>query len=421
MSTLRKHILIVLLPLLLLTARESAGYGVLTHQAIIDVAWDKSIVPALRQKFPKATEEELLTAYAHAYGGAIIQDMGYFPFGNTFFTDLTHYVRSGDFIEALITESKTLHEYAFALGALAHYYADNYGHPIGTNVAVPMVYPDLKVKHGDTITYEENPAAHVKMEFGFDVLQVARGNYASDAYRNFIGFEVSKEVLERAFLKTYGLELKSIFVSLELAITTFRYSVRNLIPDLTKAAWNLKAKEIQSSQPSMTRRNFHYRLRRAEFHKTWGREYEQPNLFQRILSWLLRILPKIGPSQTLAFKPPTPEAEKVFMESFNETSKRYNAALNRVAQGKQTFENKVLDTGEPSEPDAYTKTDETFAELLEKLAKNEFKHLTKPLKETVLQYYQAMAKPKPTEKEELEEWGKVQENLQKLQQATVTN
>ena len=189
---------------------QSAAYAVLAHEAIIDSVWDISIRPLLLKRFPGATAEELKEAHGYAYGGAIIQDMGYYPHGSHLFSDLTHYVRSGDFILALLRDAKDLDGYAFALGALAHYAADNDGHRIGTNRAVPILYPKLKKKYGDLVTYEQDPLAHVKTEFGFDVLEVAQGRYAPDSYHDFIGFGVSVPLLEQAFQETYGLSLKEV-------------------------------------------------------------------------------------------------------------------------------------------------------------------------------------------------------------------
>src|SRR5581483_9041558 len=154
------------------------AYAVLAHEAIIDSAWNESIRPLLLKRFPGATPEALKQAHAYAYGGAIIQDVGYYPHGSKFVSNLTHYVRSGDFILALLRDAKDLNGYAFALGALSHYAADNQGHSIGVNRAVPVLYPKLGKKYGNVVTYEQDPLAHVKTEFGFDVLEVARGRYA---------------------------------------------------------------------------------------------------------------------------------------------------------------------------------------------------------------------------------------------------
>src|ERR1700720_3210925 len=173
--------IMAILALLLSWPNGAAAYSVLAHEAIIDSVWDTSIRPLLLKRFPNATAEQLKEAHGYAYGGAIIQDMGYYPHGSHFFSDLTHYVRSGDFILALLRDAKDLDGYAFALGALAHYAADNDGHRIATNRAVPLLYPKLKKKYGDSVTYEEDRLAHVKTEFGFDVLEVAHGRYAPDS------------------------------------------------------------------------------------------------------------------------------------------------------------------------------------------------------------------------------------------------
>ncbi|MGB4784692.1 MAG: zinc dependent phospholipase C family protein, partial [Candidatus Acidiferrum sp.] len=186
------------------------AYAVLSHEAIIDAAWETHIKPLLLKKFPQATEEDMSRAQAYAYGGAIIQDMGYYPYGKPFFSDLTHYIRSGDFIQALLRDSKDINEFAFAIGALAHYAADNDGHRLGINRAVPVLYPGLRKKFGDNVSFEDDRLAHVKTEFGFDVLEIARERYAPDSYHDFIGFEVSRALLEQAFQETYGLELQAV-------------------------------------------------------------------------------------------------------------------------------------------------------------------------------------------------------------------
>src|SRR6185295_1517806 len=196
------RLLLILILLVLLTTPNLYSYSVLTHEAIIDSAWTESIQPVLRQRFPQATAEELRKAHAFAYGGCIVQDMGYYPFGSHLFTDLTHYARSGDFVAAMLRDSKDLNEYAFALGSLAHYAADTNGHRLGINRAVPRLYPKLQRKYGNEVTYENDPAAHLKTEFAFDVVQVAKGRYAPEAYHDFIGFEVSKPLLEAAFKDT---------------------------------------------------------------------------------------------------------------------------------------------------------------------------------------------------------------------------
>jgi Zinc dependent phospholipase C len=408
----------ILLLFLLVPLLPARAYSVLTHQALIDMVWEPALVPLLKQRFPQAGEEELRKAHAHAYGGSIIQDMGYYPFGSKFFTDLTHYVRTGDFVASMIRESRTLPEYAFALGALSHYYSDNFGHSLATNKAVPLVYPELKAAFGPEVTYEEDPISHIKMEFGFDVLQVARGNYAPESYHQFIGFEVSEEVLERAFAQTYGLELKDQFVSLELAIGTYRRTVSTLIPDLTRAAWRMKKDDIRQAQPGLTRRKFEYRIRRASYRQAWGDNYQRPNLWHSFLSWLFRIAPKLGPNRALAFRPPTLEAEKLFMQSFNTIVDQYSAGLKTLGNRSLELVNTDFDTGRRTAPGDYKKADEAYADLLEKLAQAGFKKVSPALKQNILRYYQNPKAPNTT-KLDAKKWQQTRQALQQLQDAGI--
>jgi hypothetical protein len=411
-AILKTSRLVILLALTLLLAQTSFSYSVLTHQAIIDSTWKDSLRPLLLKRFPQATDEQLREARAHAYGGAIIQDMGYYPFGSKFYTDLAHYVRSGDFIEVMLAESKDLNEYAFALGSLAHYAADNNGHPIGVNRAVPLVYPELRAKYGNEVTYVEDPAAHLKTEFSFDVIQVARGKYAPDSYHDFIGFKVAKELLERAFLKVYDLELKDQFVSLDLAIGTFRRAVSGLIPEMTKVAWELKKDDIVKAQPGMTREKFIYKISRAEYEKEFGKLDEKPGFGAKLLAGFVRILPKVGPLKALAFKPPTPEGERLFIESFNATLARYRALLAQARTGKFDLPNTDFDTGRPVRAGEYKLADDTYGELLEKLAKHHFENASPELRRDILAFYRDLSAPIATKRNK-DEW---RETLRALDQ-----
>src|ERR1700674_5694089 len=348
---------------------EAAAYAVLAHEAIIDSAWDTSMRPLLLKRFPDATAEQLKEAHGYAYGGAIIQDMGYYPHGNFFFSDLTHYVRSGDFVLALLHDSKDLDGYAFALGALAHYAADNNGHPVGTNRAVPLLYPKLKKKYGDSVTYEKDKLAHVKTEFGFDVLEVAQGRYAPDSYHDFIGFGVSVPLLEQAFQETYGLDLKTVLTDEDKVLESYRHDVSQLLPKATRIAWSLKKNEIMKDQPSMTKKKFLYNLSRASYQKNWGKNYQPPTFWERFLAFLTRILPKIGPLRVLQLRTPTPDTERMFEASFNATLDRYRQLLSQVGVGQLDLPNDNFDTGAVTGPGEYRLNDETHAKLLGALAK----------------------------------------------------
>jgi hypothetical protein len=355
--------------LIFVSSAPLRAYSVLTHEAIVDRNWPGEIKPILLAHFPGTTEEQLRQAHAYAYGGAIIQDMGYYPFGSKFFSDLVHYVRSGDFIIALIRDAQDVNEYAFALGALAHYAADNAGHPIAVNRSVPMLYPKLERKFGPDVTYEDNPAAHLKTEFGFDVIEVARGKYAPEGYHDFIGFQVSKPLMERAFQETYAISLNSLFKDLDLALGTFRFTVSQVIPEMTKAAWSAKKKQIQQLDAGMTRKKFVYRISRGSYKKEWDNKYEKPGLGARILGFLFRLIPKIGPFRALAFKVPTPEVEKLFIASFDDTKESYRLLLVEVKENRLQLQNENFDIGRPTRRGDYKMADESYSKLLEHLDK----------------------------------------------------
>lgn len=389
------------------------AFSVLTHEAIIDTAWDANIKPLLQQRFPGATPDDLTKAHSYAYGGCILQDMGYYPFGSKFFSDLVHYVRSGDFVVNLIRESQDLNEYAFALGALAHYAADTQGHSVAVNVSVPIEYPKLKRKFGPVVTYADNATAHIRVEFGFDVLQVARGSYAPQAYHDFIGFNVAKPVLERAFRDTYSMEMKDVFTDLDLALGTYRHTVSAIVPEMTRVAWNLKQDELKKAQPGATRRKFVYNLSRASYKKEWDGQYRQPGIGARMLAFLIRILPKIGPLKALSFKPPTPQTDKLFEASFNKTLDLYRRLLGAKDLAEIQLENRDFDTGELTRPGEYSLADNAYAKLAIKLADRDSASIDPKLRENILAFYSDLNLPFKT-RQDPKEWQDVLTALNKL-------
>ena len=418
--TCRLKIAVCMALLLLIFSQTCGAYSVMSHEALIDSAWDTAIKPLLLKRFPDATPDQLREAHSYAWGGAVIQDMGYYPFGSKLFSDLTHYVRSGDFVMALIRDSQNIDEYAFALGALAHYAADNEGHRVATNKAVPMLYPKLREKYGDVVVYDENPAAHLKTEFGFDVLQVAQGHYAPDDYHDHIGFEVSKEVLDRAFQETYCVKLDDIFTNYDLALGTYRHAVGAIIPKMTKVAWQTKKDEIMQSDPSMTRQKFLYHLSRSSYRKRWGKTYEQPTIGERILAFVIRILPKVGPLSALSFRMPTPDAEKLFMASFIEALHDYQQYGAQVrANGHPDLVNDNFDTGTVTGPGEYPLADKTYADLLDRLAKDKFAQVSPELRADILRYFNDPGAPFAIKKNK-KQWDKVVREVNDLKTANLS-
>jgi hypothetical protein len=371
-----------------LAATDAAAYSVLAHESNVDVVWDSHIRPLLMRRFPQSTTKDLLDARAFAYGGSVIQDLGYYPFGSHFFSNLLHYVRSGDFVEALVRDAHDVYEYAFALGALAHYAADNTGHPAAVNLSVALMFPKLRAKYGKSVTYVESPAKHVIVEFSFDVVQAAAGSYAPAAYHGFVGFEVAKPLLERAFRETYGLEMQDVFLfDTDLAIGTYRRAISEVIPEITRVAWRDKQDEITRLMPGIERDRFVYALSRRDYDREFGTQYRKPGLFARLLAFLYRLLPKIGPLKPLSFAAPTPEAERLFLASLEQTRARYRALLDAVAATRFSFANTDFDTGRPSAHGEYALADETYAELVKRFAKRKFEHVPASLARNVLAYY----------------------------------
>jgi hypothetical protein len=401
----RRHAAIALLiAVTLLSMPRAAAYSVLTHEQVIDLLWRDQIVPLLKKRYPQATEEDLRKAHAYAYGGSMVQDMGYYPFGNKFFSDLLHYVRTGDFVMTLISDASDINEYAFALGALAHYTSDNTGHPT-INQVVAIGFPKLKKKYGNEVTYAEDPKAHIRTEFGFDMVQVAKNRYTSDRFHDFIGFEVSQPLLERAFQETYGLKLSDVIHDEELAIGTFRWSVSQVIPQMTRVALLSRKQEMVQEDPNFDKKKFLFYLSRAHYERHWGKGYRRPGIGSRILAFFLRIVPKIGPFKALNFKIPTRQTENLYIASVNRTVEDYSAQLREWDGHRLHLENKDCDTGRPTALGEYSLSDKTYAKLLDELSKRNFTQVTAELRSNILQYFDGRAgaaDPKTKDKEELE-------------------
>ena len=388
---------VTLLIFLLALAPALSAYSVLTHEEIIDLLWKQQIVPLLKARFPDATDEDLVKAHAFAYGGSVIQDIGYYPFGNGTFSDLTHYVRSGDFVAALIRDSQNLDEYAFALGALSHYVADIHGHPY-INLSVGIEYPELARLYGPSVPYDVDHKAHLRTEFGFDVLQVAKGRYASEDYHNFIGFEVATPVLERAFYDTYGMQLKDVIPKEQLAVNTYRRSVSEIIPEMTKVALLVKGDELQREIPDFNRQRFLYHLSKADYQKSWGAGYQEPGAGAHILAVMFKVVPKVGPLRAIDFKEPTAKTEDLYFKSVDETIGAYRTALTAVKDNDLQTPEIDLDTGKPTRYGEYPLADATYRELLDELAAANFANLTPELRNSILNFYSGFElKPLPAE------------------------
>jgi hypothetical protein len=405
-----------LLLVVLMCSGGAFAYSVLTHEEIVDLLWTDEIRPLLLKRYPGLSEDQIREAHAYAYGGAVIQDLGYYPFGNKEFSNLVHYVRSGDFVRELLLESQDVNEYAFALGALSHYASDIAGHP-AVNQAVAIEYPKLRAKFGKSVRYAEDKTAHLKTEFGFDTVQVAKNRYASQQYHDFIGFKVSKPLLERVFPVVYGLELKDVLAHEDLAVGSYRFAVSRLIPQMTQVALQTHKKELIHETPDFAKRKFLYRLSRSGYEKEWGKDYVKPGVGTRILSTLLRYMPKIGPFKGLAFNNPTPQTEDLYFKSINKTVDQYRAFLKSVRTDSLALLNRDLDSGEATKAAEYSLTDDTYAKLLAQLSERKFDRTSPELRDNILQFYSDLSLPIKTKKDEVR-WQGVLTSLDQLKSVT---
>jgi hypothetical protein len=407
--------LVVLFSALVLCARASPAYSVLTHEEIVDLVWTTELSPLLLKRFPALTEAQLKEAHGYAYGGAVIQDLGYYPFGSVEFSNLVHYVRSGDFVRELLVQSQDANEYAFALGALAHYASDIAGHP-AVNAAVAIQYPKLREKYGNSVKYAEDHTAHLKTEFGFDMVQVAKNRYASQQYHDFIGFQVSKPLLERTFSIVYGVELKDVLAHEDLSIGSYRFAVSRMIPEMTRVALRTHQKDMMKETPDFAKKKFLYRLSRSDYEKEWGKDYKKDGFKTRVFAILLRFMPKIGPFKALAFNNPTAQTEDMYFKSINTTVDQYRIYLTQVGAGSLELTNTDFDTGKPTRAAEYSLTDETYAKLLGQLTARKFDLISPELRDNILNFYSNLSLPLETKKDNAQ-WQSVLASLDQLKSA----
>ena len=409
------------------------AYSVLSHEEVVDMAWQSHIVPLLMARFPKTDANGLIEAHAYAYGGCVIQDIGYYPFGSHLFSDLLHYVRTGDFVTALLRDATDVNEYAFALGAMAHYASDVNGHPY-INEVTPEEYPKLGTLFGRHVTYDDDPIAHLRTEFGFDVVEVARGRYAQDDYRRFIGFQVSKQLLERAFQETYGFNVKDIMPHEDLAINSYRRSISSLIPKMTHVALANYGKDIKAETPNFDRKKFLYRFDRTQFETQYGKEYLRPSRKARFVAFLLNLVPKVGPLRDLQLHMPNAKEQDLYLKSVNQAVDRYDDELDQMKSARAdlhgpVLEDRDLDTGGASTSGEYRLADLTYATLLEKLMSHPMVPIPKQLHDNLVAFYADPNPPKtlnPNAKGERHakdwtsaDWPKVEADVELLRSAVL--
>ena len=361
---------IYVVALLLSSVHSTRAYSVLTHEQLIDLTWQASIRPLLLSRYPGLTPSQLLEAHAYAYGGCAIQDLGYYPGGSEFFSDLTHYVRAGDFVTALFRNAHNANELAFAVGALSHYVGDTVGHPRATNRAVPIEYPKLDQKYGPVVSYAEAKHAHVQVEFAFDINEIANHRFAPSAYLKHVGLAVPTDQLALAYYETYGLGDKNSSKRGRITLRGYRFAVRRLLPRVAYAENVLHRKRFPPDTPGPDVDRLKQELAQADFENGWNQYRRTPGIGTYSLAALIFVLPKLGPLKILAIKGPTPETENDYVRSVNAAILELRRQITRMGLGGRALANRDLDTGAPVQPGGYPLTDKTYAELLREITRS---------------------------------------------------
>ncbi len=438
---------------LLLCAPRARAYSVLTHEQLIDLTWDSSIVPLLLSRYPTLTPAQIEHARAYAYGGCVIQDIGYYPFGDQFFSDLTHYVRSGDFVVNLFRNAGNADELAFAIGALSHYIGDSIGHAEATNIAVPVEFPKLRARYGNVVNYAEGEHQHVQTEFAFDIYQIAHGRLAPVHYLRHVGLEVPTRQLALAFYQTYGLrENFSDTRHHRINVGGYRFAVRRFIPRIAYAVTLLHRRHEPAELDSPELQQLEREVAAVAQKSQWDDYRKHAGIGTYSLAGLLLILPKIGPLRLVAVKGPTSQTEGDYIRSVVRSTDELNHTLRRFTPPPSTrptarqaaaadvnskpppnrplpakpgasqpvprespdprhpLPNRDLDTGAPVQPSGYRLTDATYADLLHRLTEHPTTPIPPGVQKEILAYYTDLSLPFATKKDP-DRWAMVQQDL----------
>ncbi len=422
---MRLHPKLRLLPLaalLLLSPLPACAYSVQTHEQLIDLEWKPAIVPLLLARYPNLTPAQLEEAHAFAYGGCAIQDLGYYPFGRQFFSNLMHYVRTGDFIRSLLRNAKTPDELAFAIGALSHYVGDTTGHSLAVNPSVAKEFPGLMHRYGSSVTYEESPHAHVRVEFAFDIDQISKRRFAPSHYLKHVGLQVATDLLARAFFETYGLRLSDVLGSHHErpAFDSYRFSVRSFLPRIAYAETVLHRHRMPPDGNTPEFLEFQRALAQSDNENNWEPYRRKAGLGTYTLAGLIFILPPVGPLADLKIKGPDAVTEQAYVKSINVATASIRRILDDIASADAAkviadLPNRDLDTGRPTTPGTYRLTDQTYAQLLALITQPAAAPIPIGLLHDVQAFYADLNAPNAV-KRNPQKWAQVQEELTILPQ-----
>lgn len=445
---LRITVTLLILALLPAACRSVFAYSLLTHEQLIDLTWTDSIVPLLLSQYPGLTPQQLDEARAYAYGGCVIQDIGYYPSGDASFSNLTHYVRSGDFVVNLFRNAHNANELAFAIGALSHYVGDSIGHSEATNIAVPIEFPELRVRYGPQVNYAEGKHQHVQTEFAFDINEIAHHRVAPLGYLRHIGLQVPVKQLALAFYQTYGLtEDFSTTRGRRFNVSDYRFATRSFIPRIAYAVTILHRSHEPADLNTPEAVEIHQQAAKVAVEDNWDLYRGKPGIGTYTLAGLIFILPKFGPLKMVAIKGPTADTEAHYMHSVarsravlhhllarftpptdSNSTPTIHASLDPASPSspaqnsasaiddlvshdpRHALPNRDLDTGRIVQPGGYPLTDSTYADLLHRITSRPDQPIPPGIKQDIEAYYADPSLPITTKKDP-EVWSQVQADL----------
>ncbi|MGA8732219.1 MAG: zinc dependent phospholipase C family protein [Terracidiphilus sp.] len=455
LGRLQKIIWLALL-LALPCERQAVAYSLLTHEQLIDLTWKESIVPLLLSHYPNLTAAQLDEARSYTYGGCVIQDIGYYPFGDVSYSNLTHYVRSGDFVVNLFRNAQNVNELAFAVGALSHYVGDSIGHSQATNVAVPVEFPKLREEYGPVVSYAEGKHQHVRTEFGFDIEEISHHRMAPIHYLRHIGLRVPVRQLALAYYQTYGIAEKfSGGRARRFNIPGYRFAARNFIPRIAYAVTMLHRRHEPADPNTPEMQEFANEVAAVAADDNWQHYRRKAGIGTYVLAGIIFVIPKFGPLTLVAVKGPTESTEGDYIHSvilstailrrvlarFTPPSSTHslapntNASDNHAAHApvqvrpgdpaaaaqdllqsrdpRHPLPDRDLDTGRVVQPGAYSLMDSTYANLLHRLTRHPERPIPPGIKENILAYYANPDLPITTKKDP-KKWAQVQADLATL-------
>ncbi|MDE3202313.1 MAG: zinc dependent phospholipase C family protein [Acidobacteriota bacterium] len=425
---------------------QARAYSLLTHEQLVNLVWKDSVVPFLLSRYPNLTAAQIDEARAYAYGGCVIQDIGYYPFGDRNFSNLTHYVRSGDFVLNLFRNAHDANELAFAIGALSHYVGDSVGHSMATNRAVPVEFPHLEEKFGSVVNYAEGPHQHVQTEFAFDIYEIAHHRMAPVHFYRHVGLKVPLKQLALAYYQTYGLTVNFARKRSIINVRAYRFAVHGFIPRIAYAITLLHRRHEPEEPQTKDLATLDKQIAELATENNWAHYRRHAGIGTYMLAGFLWILPKVGPLKLVAVKGPTTATEGDYLHSVEISTRvlqrtlagftpnsasamaRANRVLAQLAPSNvatnrnmlllsrdrlHPLPNRDLDTGRVVQPGGYPLTDATYAGLLHSIVAEPKQSIPPGIKRDIEAYYSNPDAPITTKKDE-GAWKEVQADLATL-------